>query len=228
MPLEDIVHVSQLYIDEKKPVVSLSLIDPSAKIVGKYLHDMLSSSSWYNKQLDLIEYGMGFQRGELNDTVQQDMADAFNDYKWTLAPEEEHLQYLAELWWKNLQCPPDQRERHIPLEKGLRKSRSGRTFYSYNFYRVDSFPIYTIDGTLTQSGTTRVWSAIPPYIWLVVASTFLREHFSAVPVHLCWDKHRLRVVYDMMRKPLPGVFISSLPQPQRRPPYVENVEEAQM
>ncbi|KAG6898855.1 hypothetical protein C0993_003508 [Termitomyces sp. T159_Od127] len=218
MSSEDIIHGSELCIDEEKPLVPLSLIDPSAAV------------------LDPIEYGMGFQRGELNEFVtsaanlmslQQDIADAFNNRKWTLAPAGEHLQYLAELWWKNRHCPPDQRERYIPLEKGLLKSTAGRTFYPYNFYRVSSFPIYTIDGTLTQSGTTRVWSAIPPYVWLVVASIFLNEHFSATPVHLCYDKYRILTVYDMAREPLPHVFISSLPQPQRVPPCVEKVEEAQ-
>ena len=71
MPSKDIVNSSQLYIDEKKTVFAFTLLLPSATIVGKPLHDMLSkSNSWYDKQLDPVEYGMGFQRGETNEFVE--------------------------------------------------------------------------------------------------------------------------------------------------------------
>lgn len=79
---------------------------------------MSESNSLHNKQLDPVEYGMGFKRGETNKfvgskankltckvtlplyypfstiralyIVQKDMAKAFDNKKWTLVPEEEH------------------------------------------------------------------------------------------------------------------------------------------
>ena len=43
------------------------------------------------------------------------MAGAFLDDKWVLVPELEHLNYLVQLWWDNLRCAPDQRERYNPV-----------------------------------------------------------------------------------------------------------------
>ncbi|KAG6899143.1 hypothetical protein C0993_000284 [Termitomyces sp. T159_Od127] len=218
MPSKHIVHASQLYIDKRDSLCALPLINPTAIV------------------LDPIEYGMGFQRGEMNEfvgsdankiTLQRDMAEAFDNNKWSLVPEQQHLEYLVQLWYDNLHCPVDERARYIPLKKGLRVSKSGRTFYPYSLYRLDSFPIYTVDGTLTQSGATRVWSSIPPYIWLVAASIFLHGQYLHVPGHLCSQKWRLRVVYDMARCPMPRTFIDRLPQPQRPTPYVREVEDAQ-
>ncbi|KAG5730421.1 hypothetical protein E4T56_gene18066, partial [Termitomyces sp. T112] len=73
--------------------------------------------------LDPVEYGMGFERGELNAfidskaneiTLQEDMGTAFHDGKWVLVPELEHLKYLAQLWRENLLCAPTRRQRYIP------------------------------------------------------------------------------------------------------------------
>ena len=47
--------------------------------------------------------------------VQEDMAAAFGNEKWTLVPEFEHLDYLLQLWRDNLRRAPDQRERYIPV-----------------------------------------------------------------------------------------------------------------
>ncbi|KAH0588237.1 hypothetical protein H2248_006949 [Termitomyces sp. 'cryptogamus'] len=187
--------------------------------------------------LDPIEYGMGFERGELNAfidskaneiTLQEDMSRALDDEKWVLAPESEHLKYLAQLWRENLLCAPTRRQRYIPPQEDLGKSRSGCTLYPYSFFRLESYNIYHLDGTLVQNGA-RVWSSIPPYIWLVLTGCFIQcdGRYSDLPAHLTSQKSILRDVMFLVQVRIPYSFITSRPQPDRPDPNGKEVEEAQ-
>ncbi|KAG5726611.1 hypothetical protein E4T56_gene5586 [Termitomyces sp. T112] len=188
--------------------------------------------------LDPVEYGMGFERGELDAFIesqaneillQEGMDKAFDDGKWVLVPEPEHLKYLVQLWSDNLFCAPDLRERYIPPQEDLGKSRSGCTLYPYNFVRLESYNIYHLDGTLVQNGT-RVWSSIPPYIWVVVSGCFVQcdGQDSDLPAYLTPQISSLRDVDDMLQAPISYCFITSRPEPDRPDPIREEVDEARL
>ncbi|KAH0588225.1 hypothetical protein H2248_006937 [Termitomyces sp. 'cryptogamus'] len=188
--------------------------------------------------LDPIEYGMGFERGELNAfidskaneiTLQEDMSRALDDEKWVLVPELEHLKYLVQLWSDNLLCAPDSRKRYIPPQEDLGKSRSGCTLYPYSFFRLESYNIYHLDGTLVQNGT-RVWSSIPPYVWLVLGGCFVQcdGHSSDLPEYLTPQISRLRDVDELVQAPLSYCFITSRPEPDRPDPIREEIDEARL
>ncbi|KAG5729739.1 hypothetical protein E4T56_gene1022 [Termitomyces sp. T112] len=188
--------------------------------------------------LDPVEYGMGFERGELDAFIdsqanevllQEGMDKAFDDGKWVLVPESEHLKYLVQLWSDNLLCAPSLRERYIPPQEDLGKSRSGCTLYPYSFFRLESYNIYHLDGTLVQNGA-RVWSSIPPYIWLVIGGCFVQcdGQDSDLPACLTPQKSRLRDVDDMLQVRVPYSFITSRPEPDRPDPIREEVDEARL
>ncbi|KAH0588235.1 hypothetical protein H2248_006947 [Termitomyces sp. 'cryptogamus'] len=73
----------------------------------------------------------------------------------------------------------------------IRTASYGSSHTTYIYHRLD--------GTLVENGA-RVWSSIPPYIWLVINGhlNFMRSDYCKLPKHLTPQKFKLLFVEDMV------------------------------
>ncbi|KAJ6515168.1 hypothetical protein C8R47DRAFT_1090275 [Mycena vitilis] len=180
---------------------------------------------------DPIEYGMGFNRGELDEFVKstanllevpEDVLEALESGDWVLSPEEEHVRSITRLWSNNSKCTTlEERTRYPPSQDN---SVDGVARYTYRLWHVPSLRMVGPNEQRLESGTAHVSSSIPPYLWVVYASVFVSNHRRQLPARL---SRALTTLYlRLTESPLPRAFLT-LELDHERPKFLckEEVEE---
>ncbi|KAJ7602879.1 hypothetical protein DFH06DRAFT_1488478 [Mycena polygramma] len=160
---------------------------------------------------DRIEYGMGFNRGALEEFVESkgntlqvaaDVLEALEDGDWVLIPEEEHLGYIIGLWYNNAQCKElEERQKYSASQES--PEVDGVIHYTYHLWHIPSLNMVGPDEQHLESGMSRVSSSIPPYLWAVYASIFAMDHSKDLPDMLFLSFTLLHSLFPSMASATP-------------------------